>query len=195
VSSNFMNMKSGVKKALKNSVNTSNPTLEKNLKAYFGAFNDHFSSCMPSADQKKKIIGGITCLVHVFREKYFTPSKIITGFLKSGEHLEGTDPARGEVTVNYDLVMAKTTSKRSKEELDFMREKVPQVVSEMRRTGMASNAFLDGLGIAKDETAKDRDGLVIDKQDAQLITKSSTSLSSKKVGGFTAPANIFSLTE
>lgn len=175
-SSNFMNTKAGAKKARRDCVNTSNPILEKNLKEYVRALRLAFPNVKLSSALQKKIFEGVMCLVHVFKEKYFTPAKIVKGFVDSGEHVPDADPTRGEITVNYDYIMSKTDSKRTAQELHFMKECVPLVVAEMRANGRASNAFLDNLGIAKDTSAKNRDNSVIDKQDAVLITHEKTVL-------------------
>lgn len=173
-SPNFMNMKAGVAKAKRNSVDTTDAVLHRNLVRYMSVLKESFPNAAPSSALQTKLFDAIMCLVHIFKEKYFTPSKIRKGFEDSGEHVANTHPERGECTVNYELVMAKTDSKRTPAELQKMKESVPLVVAEMHRTGRASNAFLDSINIPKDAHAKDRDVLVLDKQDAQLITHKDT---------------------
>lgn len=170
----FRDGKTGMRSVAKNRTKTKSVTLERKLKEFFINLNSTFPGAKPSHDLQSKLVEGLQQLVYVMQDKYHMPSKMRLGWLRTGNHIEGSDPSTGETTVDYEKIMSKSRAEVTDLELDHMRAMKPQVVNEFLRVGRVSDAFLDDLGVVKDFHNTSRDELTLSRQDAQLLTHEAT---------------------
>lgn len=170
----FRDCKAGLRTVAKWRVDVSNPTLQRKLKMYFNNLDAKFSGSKPSSNLERKLTQALLQLVTVMQSGYHTVDKMKKGWVRTGNHLPGSDPANGDITVDYATIMSKSRANVTDEQLDHMLAKKPQVIAEFMRAGRVTDAFLDGLGIVKDFHGKSRDDLVLCRQDAQLLTHAAT---------------------
>jgi len=173
VSANFRDWKTGMAKAQENGRNTKSPTLERNIRAFLQSFLEqpwHAPDYTLPQDFTAKLINAVEKIVYVHRAKYVTPEKSAEGFIRTGQHIREADPAKGECTVSYPLIMGKTMAACSEDELQLMKDVKPQVIAEALRCGRITNDFLDTMGVVSAPDATQRDNLTLCRQDTQLIT-------------------------
>lgn len=178
VSTNFRDVKTGMREVMKKGFTTSCKLLEHNLQLAFDAHNAKYhagtnaESNKIDGEYRRKIMYGISSLVHVLRCKYFDSEKIVKGFTDCGQHVVGKEP--GEVTIDFDAIMRRSFADVSSDKYEFLMSKVDEITDEFRLRGSVSNEFLANIGIPFDENFLNRDNLVIWRQDAQLITHADT---------------------
>lgn len=102
VSSNFRDVKTGMRTVIKEKVNTYNKTLHDNLQTYFREFGQEYPTITVSQSFKTKAIVGLEKLSYVLKGKYFTADKMIKGFLDCGQHVNTV--LEDEPTVSYDTL-------------------------------------------------------------------------------------------
>ncbi|MBC7473115.1 MAG: hypothetical protein H7263_02400 [Candidatus Sericytochromatia bacterium] len=121
----FRGTKDGVDTVIKEGINVSNFTLERNLESHvFSKFNVEFPDVVISSEFKNKIIYG-SCLVVQVTRNSFTAKNMIKSFRLSGWHQE---VPQGESTVYFRRVLSKhINTEVTEEEILHMEEKSPEV--------------------------------------------------------------------
>lgn len=182
----FESIKAGDALLTRSGTATMNRELAENLKQFFVELQQEFSTVRVSPVLKTKIIEGLNRLVYVMKEKYFSAEKIKRGFTVTGQHVEVVDtdedssrgganqPAPEACTVDYEAIMGRTEAVCTAQELQAMRDLLPQMIVEVRRTGSGSKAFMDDIGVPQDRDEVVRDELTISRQHALLITHEDT---------------------
>jgi hypothetical protein len=186
VADTFRDWKTGLRYHTAQGTDTHNSLLQNHLDGAFSEFRSEFPDVEISAPQKTKIKHAVEKIVFVLRSKYVTPEKIVEGFIRTGQHVRRS--VSGKSTVNYDLMMGLTLAKGiTKEEMEHMRDKRPDVIEEFRKNGRVETPFLDKLEIVASPDAKNRDDLTLCQQDCQIITHEAT-VARVKASKLSAPA-------
>jgi len=172
VSTNFRDVKTGLKMVLKKGIDTSvSSTVAAPMAKVFQEFKQAYPNILSDA-LRKKMVGGIEKIHWVLSEKYFTGGKARKGFVECGQHIPGTKP--GELSVDYDLMMSKCMRVILEDEFADMKAKKELVVDEFRLHGRVSTQFLDDLGIPSHPSDTVRDDLALCRQDCLLVTHASS---------------------
>ena len=180
----FKGSKLGVKQSIANNTNVSNPVLEGNLKAVFCGLATKFPGVSVSAGYKEKLIFGSLHIVHALQNAAMTPEKIRRGYTICGQELAADEisaslqqfPDLKDSSVNFDVIMAECYTEISPDDKEIMVQNIPAMVAEFRRCGSVTDAFMDTLSIPKlpEDQHINRDGNVLSKQHAQLLTAPDT---------------------
>jgi len=79
-----------------------------------------------------------------------------------------------EPTVDWDILMSRTYSQCTREEMDQMLLLKEQVKADMREHGKTTFEFCDSIGVPKNNFDINRDSNIISKQDVQSLNHSDT---------------------
>ncbi|KAJ1393952.1 hypothetical protein B484DRAFT_472871, partial [Ochromonadaceae sp. CCMP2298] len=181
VSPNFRDWKTGLDYATKNpeKCRCKNPTLRKHMELCFKELKEKHPHITLESDYKEKIVHVVEKVTWAMRNKYVTAEKIVTGFVDCGQHVVEADVDKGELTCDFDKMMACHLNVGSRllkpAELDHMKLQAPEVIAEFKKPGgRITDVFLDSLGIAVNPDAPLRDELTLCRQHCCLITGDDT---------------------
>ncbi|KAJ1438559.1 hypothetical protein B484DRAFT_469266 [Ochromonadaceae sp. CCMP2298] len=167
-----MPVKGGLTDATKKGKDVRDETLRKSLDVVAADLSVKFpgtgdAHILPS-DLKQKVVHTCELCVFVCRRKWFTPDKMMEGFVRCGQHMKAPGP-QGE-TVSFRKIMGQSLASVEPLELEYMERILPRCVEELRKEGKLTNAFLDEMGVCKTQGAEDLDGNELSKEDACNFT-------------------------
>lgn len=105
----FRDVKCGVKYHTQACTDTTDRFLRRNLKDLFAQFTVEFPSIVLPDGFQSRLISACEIIVYVMKSKYFTCTKVQTGFEECGQHVRNSKV--GESTVSYDRIMSRTLAK------------------------------------------------------------------------------------
>ena len=192
VSSEFEDMKAGVKKAIKNDTDVTNEILQEALNKYWIDLDFFLKSvCTIYSENPKpvalamreKIVRGLEIIVYVMQNGYMTPSKARQGFTRvefhTTERLEYPILGYENSTVDFDIIMRQCYKEMAKETVEYVKLQAPELIRRFQVNGKLIRADYETVGIwqrLENEgfTMLNRDDKVIWQQHAQLMTHDNT---------------------
>jgi hypothetical protein len=192
VSTEFEDLKAGVKVAIKNDTDVTNEVLKEALKKYWFDLDIYLKSICTSysenpkplpSSMKDKIFRGLEIIVYVMQNGYMTPSKARQGFTRVGFHTTERleDPILGyeNSTVDFDIIMRQCYKAISTETVAYIKLHAPELIRCFHVKGKLKRADYEAVGIwqrleNENFIVLNRDDKVIWQQHAQLMTHNET---------------------
>ena len=181
-STNFRDLKTGMREVDKKEKDYTNTRLSGNLDAAFKELTDRFGAVVTmSAEQWGKAKGAIQKLVFVCRTKYVTSEKARQGFFAArharppGSVLERPIAGRENSTVDfYRIIKDLCYTVTPVAEIDKIMEKANEMIAIFLANGRLTRADMDALGIWKMEDDNNRDDNCLAQQGPVLLTCAET---------------------